>query len=69
MPSASSKSSSSGRVIEQGYQRHAYGSLICVLDEHGVTLFLRAKGSENGLLGRAIRDEAGVWPAALALQP
>ena len=45
------------------------GSLICVLDEHGVTLFLRAKGSENGLLGRAIRDEAGVWPAALALQP
>ena len=24
MPSASSKSSSSGRVIEQGYQRHAY---------------------------------------------
>ena len=26
MPSASSKSSSSGRVIEQGYQRPAYGS-------------------------------------------
>jgi DNA replication protein DnaC len=25
MPSASSKSSSSGRVIEQGYQRPAYG--------------------------------------------